>query len=81
MEIEQMEFVDVPTMCEVEVTDHQPKISPVPGASFGLQSDDQQLLKAEIKEEEMEDAKISQEISQQGKRLLLKVVFFSHKHC
>ena len=72
-----VELIDIASACEVEISDHTEDSSTITigTTTSGLITEDQQLLKDEIKEEEMEDADVSQEISQQGKRLLLKVRF------
>jgi len=59
---EVVEMVDI-SGCEVEVSDE----------IIAEECTDQQLIQQEIKEEELEDAEHSVDLSQQGKRLLLKV--------
>lgn len=68
-----VELMDITSTCEVEISDDIECETSVNSASALSSTEDQQMIKDEIKEEEMEDANASQEISQQGKRLLLKV--------
>lgn len=61
------------TACEVEISGSIETHTTINSDHPVMITEDQQMLKEEIKEEEIEDANVTVDMSQQGKRLLLKV--------